>query len=245
MKNELLAKVLNKEANIAVIGLGYVGLPLAVSLAEAGFPTWGLDVDARKVESVNLGESYIPDVASDELTPLVQRGQISAAANYDAALEADVVIICVATPFSKFKDPDISHVVAAAEEIACRVQQGVLVVLDSTTYPGTTEEVILPHLVANGYCVGEDVFVAFSPECIDPGQRDYSLRNTPKVLGGATPNCLELAKALYEQIVETLVPVSSTKAAEMVKLLENTFRAVNIALVNEATMMCDKLGIDV
>jgi UDP-N-acetyl-D-mannosaminuronate dehydrogenase len=243
-KDTLLARIRDRSATVAVLGLGYVGLPLAVGFAQAGFRTLGLDVDADKVERLNAGESYIADVPASTVAALVRGGRLSAGTDFARLQECDAVSICVPTPLSKTHDPDLSYVVAAAESIAAHVHAGMLIVLESTTYPGTTEEIVVPRLLHNGLQVGTDVFVAFSPERIDPGRSDYTLANTPKVMGGVTPACLEVATALYGAVVERLVPVSSTQAAEMVKLLENTFRAVNIALVNEVLLMCDRLGLD-
>jgi UDP-N-acetyl-D-glucosamine dehydrogenase len=240
----LLEKIERREARVAVIGLGYVGLPLAVELARAGFRTVGVDVDGRKVEAINAGRSYIQDVAGDELAAQVAAGRLSATSDYGALAECDAVSVCVPTPLSKTHDPDLSYVIAAADALAETLHAGMLIVLESTTYPGTTEEVIVPRMLHNGLSVGRDVFVAFSPERIDPGRTDYTLRNTPKVIGGMTPACGQVAEALYGCVVERVVPVSSAAAAEMVKLLENTFRAVNIALVNEFLVMCDKLELD-
>ncbi len=245
MGEQLLAKISNRTARVSVIGLGYVGLPLAVEFAKAGLRVVGLDVDQHKVEQVWAGQSYIPDVSQAELDALVAEGLLTATTDYSMLAEADTISICVPTPLRKSKDPDISYIVAAAEGIARYNHPGQLVVLESTTYPGTTEEVILPRIMDNGYKVGQDFFLAFSPERVDPGNRRYGTRNTPKIIGGVTPRCLEIACALYQTAVETIVSVSSTRAAEMVKLLENTFRAVNIGLVNEIAIMCDKLGVDV
>jgi len=241
----LLEKIAAREAQVGVVGLGYVGLPLAVAFAEAGFSVTGLETDPDRVADVLAGRSYIPDVPSARLAPLVREGRLRATGDYAAVRHLDALSICVPTPLSKTRDPDISFIVAATEAIAAHGRAGQLVVLESTTYPGTTEEVVLPRLLRNGYRVGEDLFVAFSPERVDPGNPHYTIRNTPKVIAGITPTCLQVACALYACIVERLVPVSSTRAAEMVKLLENTFRAVNIALVNEVALMCDRLGLDV
>ena len=249
----LLERIERREAVVGVIGLGYVGLPLAVAFAEAGFRTVGIDVDEARVKSVVRGESYIADVPSTTLAALVARDEtkearLSAVADYGALEEADVAIVCVSTPLSKTKDPDLSHVVAATEEISSRLRPGMLVVLESTAYPGTTEEIILPRLQsANGRDLvpGRDFFLAFSPERIDPGRTDWTVRNTPKVIGGVTEQCLEVAKKLYEAAVQKVVPVSSPKVAEMAKLLENTFRATNVALVNEIAIICSRLGVDV
>lgn len=240
----LLEKIHQRTARVAVIGLGYVGLPLAVELARAGLPTLGIDVDPRKVETINAGQSHIQDVPAAEVAAQVSAERLKATTGFAALRECDVAIICVPTPLSKTHDPDLSYVLSAAEAVAEYVHPGMLIVLESTTYPGTTEEVLLPRVLRDGLTLGVDVFVAFSPERIDPGRKDYTLRNTPKVVGGCTPACLEVASALYATITERVVPVSSAGAAEMVKLLENTFRAVNIALVNEVMVMCDKLGLD-
>ena len=230
---------------MGVVGLGYVGLPLAVAFAEAGFDVTGVDVDADKVALLNRGESYVEDVAGEALHPLVDAGRLRASTDYATLAGVDTISICVPTPLRKTRDPDISYIINAADCIAHHGGTGKLVVLESTTYPGTTEEIILPRLVSNGDVVGENFFLAFSPERIDPGRTDYTVYSTPKVIGGMTPACLEVALALYGTIVETPVPVSSPAAAEMVKLLENTFRAVNIGLVNEVALMCDRLGLDV
>jgi UDP-N-acetyl-D-glucosamine dehydrogenase len=232
-------------ARIAIIGMGYVGLPLAVEFARSGFHVMGVDVNGRKMAALNAGQSYIPDIPSRTLAPLVTTGRLAGTTDYRVLREADAVSICVPTPLGKSKDPDISYIVAATEEIGRYAHQGMLVVLESTTYPGTTEEIILPRMIDNGMEVGTDFFLAFSPERVDPGNAVWVIRNTPKVMGGVTPACLEVALALYRHAVDTLIPVSSTQAAEMVKLLENTFRAVNIALVNEMAIMCDKLDVDV
>ncbi|GIK56038.1 MAG: nucleotide sugar dehydrogenase [Chloroflexi bacterium] len=245
VKAELLQKIADRQAKIAVIGMGYVGLPLMVAFAEAGFPVVGVDVDHQKVERLNRGESYIEDVTDDVLRPLLQKGLLWASSDYAAVAGVDAISICVPTPLRKTKDPDISYIINAADNIAAHDGAGKLIVLESTTYPGTTEEVILPRLAENGQQVGRDFFLAFSPERIDPGRSDYNVWTTPKVIGGMTPDCLEVSLALYGTIVEKPVPVSSPAAAEMVKLLENTFRAVNIGLVNEVALMCDKLGLNV
>jgi UDP-N-acetyl-D-glucosamine dehydrogenase len=244
-KQQLLDRLANRTARVGVIGMGYVGLPLAVEFAHAGYQVIGLDVLPDKVEMLNAGKSYIPDVPTETLAPLVESGHLRATTTYDDLTDADVVSICVPTPLRKTKDPDMSYVIAAADEVAKICHPGLLVVLESTTYPGTTDEVIVPRLVKNGLAVGKDVFVAFSPERVDPGNPTYGVYNTPKVVGGVTPACVETVTKLYEPAVDTVVPVSSTTTAEMVKLLENTFRAVNIGLVNEMAIMCARLGIDV
>jgi UDP-N-acetyl-D-glucosamine dehydrogenase len=244
-KQQLLDRLTNRTAKVGVIGMGYVGLPLAVEFAHAGYQVVGLDVLPDKVDMLNAGTSYIPDVPTETLAPLVESGHLCATTMYDDLTDADVISICVPTPLRKTKDPDMSYVIAAADEVAKICHPGLLVVLESTTYPGTTDEVIVPRLVKNGLEVGKNVFVAFSPERVDPGNPMYGVYNTPKVVGGVTPACVEAVTRLYEPAVETVVPVSSTATAEMVKLLENTFRAVNIGLVNEMAIMCARLGVDV
>jgi UDP-N-acetyl-D-glucosamine dehydrogenase len=245
MQKQLLAKIQDKTATLAVVGLGYVGLPLAVEFARAGLSVIGIEVDERKVEALRRGESYIPDVPGAAAAELVKRGALAATTDYGALREADAVSICVPTPLRKTRDPDMSYVVSAAERVAEFCHPGFLIVLESTTYPGTTEEIFLPQLHEKGFQIGEDVFVAFSPERIDPGNPRFGVRNTPKVVGGVTAACTEAAAALYRLAVDTVITVSSPRAAEMAKLLENTFRAVNIGLVNEMALMCAKLGVDV
>ena len=242
---ELKQRLERRDATIGVIGLGYVGLPLAVAFAKAGMPVIGVDADAGRASLIARGQSPIEDVPSDELAPLVRTGRLTVAEGVRALGGADAIIICVPTPLGKSKEPDISHIVAAADEVARILRPGQLVVLESTTYPGTTAEVLLPRFTPSGLAVGEQFFLAFSPERIDPGNRAYGLANIPKVVGGVTPACRELACALYGQIVERVVPVSSPEAAEMVKLFENIFRSVNIALVNELAIMCRRLGLSV
>lgn len=244
-KKSLINKFQNHQARIGIVGLGYVGLPLAVAFAEQGFEVVAVDIDPSKVQSINTGQSYIADVPSAQLEPLVRDGLLRASADYAQLAAVDAISICVPTPLRKTKDPDISFIIAAADQIAQQNGNGKLIVLESTTYPGSTEEIILPRLTRNGDTVGEDFFLAFSPERVDPGRTDYTIRTTPKVIGGITANCLEVALALYGEIVDQPIPVSSTGAAEMVKLLENTFRAVNIGLVNEIALMCNKLGLNV
>ncbi len=254
-KEILIQKFKRREAVIGIIGMGYVGLPAAVAFAEEGFTVIGIDVDNTKVAALNRGESYIEDVASTSLKPLVDSGKLRASTDYADLVSADAISICVPTPLRKTKDPDVSYIISAADSIvgaltahsqsAHSQSAGKLVVLESTTYPGTTDELILPRLKQNGDVVGEDFFLAFSPERIDPGRTDFTFRTTPKVIGGTTPDCVDVALALYSTVVEQPVPVSSTAAAEMVKLLENTFRAVNIGLVNEVAIMCDRLGLNV
>ena len=238
-------KLLRRTARTGVIGLGYVGLPLAVELARAGFTTLGLDLDARKVDAINRGESYIPDVPPRDVAKFRDEKRLSATTD-PAALEAlDTINICVPTPLRKTRDPDLSFVVSAVEMVAAHLRPGQLVILESTTYPGTTDEVVRPILEKRGLVAGKDFFLAFSPERVDPGNETWTTRNVPKVVGGLTPACTALAKTLYAASIERVVEVSSPKVAEMVKLLENTFRAVNIGLVNELALMCDRLGISV
>jgi len=244
-KDELLIKFENRSAVVGLIGLGYVGLPLAVEFGRAGFQVIGVDVDQRKVDALNAGRSYIPDVKSEDVETLHSAGRLLATIDYAELKTADAVSICVPTPLRKTRDPDMSYVISAAEKVAEIAHPGFLIVLESTTYPGTTEEILQPPLEAKGFTIGKDVFLAFSPERIDPGNTHYGVRNTPKVVGGATAACTEAAIALYATAIERVVPVSSMRAAEMVKLLENTFRAVNIGLVNEMALMCDKLDVDV
>jgi UDP-N-acetyl-D-glucosamine dehydrogenase len=242
-KLKAIEKINDKSARIVVVGIGYVGLPLVVEFARAGYQVTGYDKDAAKVQLLNAGESYIGDIASKDLQPLVKKGMLRASSDAAVIKDADCVVVCVPTPLNKTKDPDMRFIVSATEEIADHQHKDMLIVLESTTYPGTTREVLVPKLT-RGYEIGKDVFVAFSPERVDPANRHYNTRNTPKVIGGTSPSCLEVAQALYARIIETVVPVTSTDTAEMVKLLENTFRAVNIALVNEVAMMSRRLGID-
>lgn len=246
MSKEVLLKWIEaREAKIGVIGVGYVGLPLAVEFASEGYHVTGIDVSQGKVDLLNAGESYIIDVPSEDVAKLVERGTLTATTDFSVLGEMDALLICVPTPLRKTRDPDMSYIIAAADEVAKYSTPDTLIVLESTTYPGTTDELIVPRLVQNGFTVGEDVFICFSPERVDPGNTVYFTRNTPKVIGGVTPECVEVAAALYCKAIDQVVPVTSTQAAEMVKLLENTFRAVNIGLVNEMAIMCDKLGVNV
>jgi UDP-N-acetyl-D-glucosamine dehydrogenase len=240
----LLQKIADKSAHVVVMGIGYVGLPLVAEFARAGFRVTGLDKDPRKVESLGRGVSYIDDVPTADLEPYVKSGRLDASLDFSVLAKADAVIVCVPTPLNKTKDPDMQFIVAATDEIARYQHDGMVVVLESTTYPGTTSEVLVPQLTKGKFQIGQNVFIAFSPERVDPGNKVYKTKNTPKVLGGATPQCLEVSQALYSKIIDTVVPVSSTETAEMVKLLENTFRAVNIGLVNEVAIMSRRLGID-
>ena len=241
----LIERIQSRRATVGVVGLGYVGLPLAVEFARAGFTTVGIDLDARKVDAVNQGQSYIPDVPTAELAALVTAGRLRATTDFAAIAELDTVNICVPTPLRKTKDPDMSYIVSAVEAIAAHLHRGMLVILESTTYPGTTEELVKPMLEAGGMSAGVDFFLAFSPERVDPGNPTFNTHNVPKVVGGIGPESTETACALYATAIERVIPVGSPQVAEMVKLLENTFRAVNIGLVNEIALMCDRLGIDV
>ncbi len=241
----LREKIASRRARAGVVGLGYVGLPLAVEFARSGFRTTGIDLDDRKVAAIMEGRSYIPDVPTEDVAKLRQADRLDATTDFTAVAELDTINICVPTPLRKSKDPDMSYIVSAVESIARHLRPGVLVCLESTTYPGTTEEVVQPLLEATGLKAGKDFFLAFSPERVDPGNPTFQTHNVPKVVGGTTPACAELAAGLYGAAIETIVPVSSTRVAEMVKLLENTFRAVNIGLVNELALMCDRMNIDV
>ena len=241
---KLLQKFKDKTARVAVIGAGYVGLPFAVECAAAGFFTTALDLDSGKIDRINSGDSYIGDVSSAALQELVQSGKLTATTDSSVLGEVDGIIICVPTPLNKTKDPDVSLIMNAANALLPNLRAGQLVVLESTTYPGFTREMLGPHLETTGMRVGQDIFLAFSPERVDPGNPTYQTKNTPKVVGGITGRCAELTVALYSSFIDTIVPVSSCDAAEMVKLLENTFRAVNIGLVNEVALMCRKLDLD-
>ena len=241
----LLAKAEDRTALFGIVGLGYVGLPLAIEFANAGFRVLGFDVSHKVVDALNAGRSHIQDVPSAAVAAVVKSGKFAATADLARLNEPDAVSICVPTPLSKTKDPDVSYVLAATESVKRALRRGQLIVLESTTYPGTTRELMLPALEGTGLKVGEDFFLAFSPERVDPGNEKWNTRNTPKVVGGITPTCLDVALALYRPAIERLVPVSSTESAELVKILENTFRSVNIGLVNEMAIVCDKLGVDV
>ncbi|HVH54706.1 MAG TPA: nucleotide sugar dehydrogenase [Vicinamibacterales bacterium] len=241
----LLEKIQTRTARTGVVGLGYVGLPLAVELSKAGFHTTGIDLDERKIQAIAQGRSYIPDVTTSDVMELRRAGKLDATTDFAVVKELDTINICVPTPLRKTKDPDMSYIVSAVEAIAQHLHPGMLIILESTTYPGTTEEVVQPMLEATGLKAGQDFFLAFSPERVDPGNPTFQTHNVPKVVGGLTPTCSKLAAALYGSAIDTIVPVSSTRVAEMVKLLENTFRAVNIGLVNEIALMCDRMNIDV
>ena len=244
-KDELLEKLNQRSATVAVVGLGYVGLPLACALAEAGHRVVGIDLSVEKVEGVNAGRSHIEDVPPSQVRRLVDEGCLSATAEFAKAQKADAVIIAVPTPIDEFRVPDLSYVRSAAVSLANVVSRGALVVLESTTYPGTTEEIVVAAFADRGYRPGDDIFIGYSPERIDPGNRDWDISNTPKVVSGLTKACLELVVALYSSVAKSLVPVSNIRTAEIEKLFENIFRGVNIALVNEFQIICDAFGIDV
>jgi UDP-N-acetyl-D-glucosamine dehydrogenase len=243
--DDLIRKADTREALFGIVGLGYVGLPLAVELAKAGYRVLGYDISQRVVDGLNAGHSHIKDVHDDEFAAVVRSGHFQATTDASRLGEADAISICVPTPLSKFKDPDVSYIVAATEAVKKSLRKGQAIILESTTYPGTTREIMLPALESTGLKVGRDFFLAFSPERVDPGNPTYGTRNTPKVVGGITADCVRVSTALYAPAIDTLVPVSTTEAAELVKLLENTFRSVNIGLVNEMAIVCDKLGVDV
>jgi len=242
---QLSERIADKTARVGIIGLGYVGLPLAVEFAKAGFSVTGIDVIESKVERINAGDSYVQDVAPGDIARLVGAGKLRATADFSVIAELDTINICVPTPLRKTKDPDMSFIVSACQQIAKFVHPGLLVILESTTYPGTTDELVLPMLSSPGMQVGRDFFLCFSPERVDPGNPKFQTRNIPKVVGGATPACTQLGAYFYSQALENVVPVSSTQVAEMVKLLENTFRMINIGLVNELAMMCDRMAINI
>jgi UDP-N-acetyl-D-glucosamine dehydrogenase len=245
MDHGLYQKISTRSLHVAVIGLGYVGLPLATTFAEAGFEVTGIDVDPQKVDSANRGESYISDISSSTLQALITTQRLHFTTEYTVLDTVDAISICVPTPLSKTRDPDISYIISATQQVRDHLHSGQLIVLESTTYPGTTDEVVLPEFASTGLKVGIDFFLAFSPERIDPGNPSFDARNTPKIVGGMTKACTELAQAYYGAVIEKVVPVSSARVAEMAKLLENTFRAVNIGLVNEIAIMCEKLQINV
>jgi UDP-N-acetyl-D-glucosamine dehydrogenase len=242
---ELREKIDSRQAHVGVVGLGYVGLPLAVEFAEAGFSVVGIDIDASKVDSINRGESYVQDVPTSVLQPLVRQGKIRASTDFAEVANMDTVNICVPTPLRKTKDPDMSYIVNSCQEIAKHFHPGMLVILESTTYPGTTDELMLPMFEQTDLKVGEHFFLCFSPERVDPGNPKFQTKNIPKVVGGITRNCTEIGALFYSKALENVVPVSSTRVAEMVKLLENTFRMINIGLVNEIALMCDRMEINV
>ncbi|MBM3775918.1 MAG: nucleotide sugar dehydrogenase [Acidobacteria bacterium] len=245
IRARLEEKIRTRQARVGIVGLGYVGLPLAVEFARAGFEVTGIDVSAAKAARVNAADSYIGDIPSRILEPLVEAGKLRATTDFSVLDELDTVNICVPTPLRKTKDPDMSFIVSSCEEIARHFHAGMLVILESTTYPGTTDELVRPLLEQSGLTVGEDFFLCFSPERVDPGNPKFNTANIPKVVGGTTAACTELGRLFYSQALKTVVPVSSTQVAEMVKLLENTYRMINIGMVNEIAMMCDRMGIDV
>ncbi|HEY6074554.1 MAG TPA: nucleotide sugar dehydrogenase, partial [Anaerolineales bacterium] len=245
-KETLINSLREKKASVAILGLGYVGLPLAVVFGEAGFHVTGVDPDSRKVDALNRCVSYIPDVPTTAIEKLVKSGHLTATTDFSVLTGMDAVSICVPTPLRQTGDPDMSFIISATEELAKYMHKGMVVVLESTTYPGTTREVLLPRLGEDQHLrVGEDWFLAFSPERVDPGREDYTTLNTPKVIGGITPACSEVAAAWYQGAIQHIHSVSSAEAAEMAKLLENTFRMINIGLVNEMAVMCERLGVDV
>jgi len=246
MFTSLWRRIRNKKARIAVIGLGYVGLPLAVQKAKAGFKVIGIERKKERVDMVNAGESYLPDIVDDELEKVVKEGKLRATQDFAPVAKMDVISICVPTPLTKNKEPDTQYIESATDKIVPHLHRGQLIILECTTYPGTTEEIVLPKIEKGGLKVGKDVYLAYSPERIDPGSKNYHLSNTPKVVGGITPECSRLAKALYQKIIkEKIHIVSSPKIAEMEKLLENVFRSVNIALVDELTILCHRMGINI
>ena len=245
-RQELENKIRDRSAKIVILGLGYVGLPLATIFAEAGFSVIGVEPQKSKVDLLMKGESYVQDVPSEKLARLIERGVLQATTDFSVIKGADAVSICVPTPLRKTGDPDLSYILDATDELAKYMHPGIVVVLESTTYPGTTREILLPKLTEDsGLSVGEDFYLAFSPERVDPGREDWTTYNTPKVIGGITADCSEIASLWYQQALETVVSVSSAESAEMAKLLENTFRMINIGLVNEMAIMCDRLGLDV
>jgi UDP-N-acetyl-D-glucosamine dehydrogenase len=238
-------KIVSRRARVGIVGLGYVGLPLAVEFAKAGFSVTGIDLHAGKTERVNAGESYVGDIPSAVLSKVVQEGKLRATTDFGAVRDLDTINICVPTPLRKTKDPDMSYIVSSCEEILKHLHAGMLIILESTTYPGTTDELLLPMFEKSGLRVGQDFFLCFSPERVDPGNPKYQTANIPKVVGGTTAACTEMGRLFYSQALASVVPVSSTQVAEMVKLLENTFRMINIGLVNEMALMCDRMGINV
>jgi UDP-N-acetyl-D-glucosamine dehydrogenase len=240
----LREKLEARTARVSVVGLGYVGLSLAVELAKAGIVVRGVDLDLERVSLLNRGETYLVDVPAETLAPLVASGRLSGSTSFEEASGSDAVIICVPTPLRKSKEPDISYILSAVESLLPYLHPGQLMVLESTTYPGTTEEVVLPRLQQNGLVIGSDFFLAFSPERVDPGNKKHTTATIPKVVGGVTPACTALAAALYRQVTKTVFEASSPRVAETAKLLENTFRSVNIALANELAFACRKIGVD-
>ena len=245
MVSPLLDRIHKREAKVGVVGLGYVGLPLGMAFADAGFPVTGLDIDTRKIEKVTKGESYIKHIPSEPLRTLTEAGKLKASNDFSKVAELDCVVICVPTPLTKEREPDMSYIVKTGEALAPYVRKGQLFVLESTTYPGTTDEVLKPILEKNGLKAGVDFHLAFSPEREDPGNKSFNTKTIPKIVGGYSPSCLEVAEALYGSALKEIVPVSSTRVAELAKLMENIFRCVNIAMVNEMKMLCDRMNLDV
>jgi len=245
MKNNLQNKINDKSALIGIIGLGYVGLPLAVEFANNNFTVIGIDVNKNRVDQINQGDNYIGDVSDKNLSQLVDTNRLSATSDFSILEKVDAAIICVPTPLNKLKDPDVSYILNVLKQLSKYVHSGMLISLESTTYPGTTRELILPALEKKGWTVGIDFYLCFSPERVDPGNEKYQIKNTPKIVGGITENCTKYGKMLYESTIDIVVPVSSPESAETVKLLENTFRSINIGLANEVAIMCEKLGVDV
>ena len=246
IRRGIIQRLKDRTAKVAVLGLGYVGLPLATVFAEAGYQVTGIDPLEEKVTAIQGGKSYIQDVTDEQVASLVEAGRLKATADFSVLADADAVSICVPTPLRKTGDPDLSYIVSATESVAKYLHKEMVIVLESSTYPGTTRELVLPRLEeTSGLKAGEDFFLAFSPERVDPGRKDWTTQNTPKVVGGITPACCEVATTWYSQALQTVVPVSSSEVAEMAKLLENTFRMINIAMVNELAVMCDRLGVDV
>ncbi len=245
MKEGILDRIRTRDALVGVVGLGYVGLPLSMVFAESGFTVAGFDVDANLVATLNDGRSHIEGVADKSIADRIAQGVFTASNNFDSLVDCDVIIICVPTPLRKTRDPDMAFVIQATQEVASRLRPSQLVVLESTSYPGTTRDLLVPLAEAHGLVVGLDVFLAFSPERVDPGRSDWTTKNTPKVVGGITPSCLDVAVELYESVLDTVVPVSSPEVAELTKIYENTFRSVNIGLANELLLICDRLGLDV
>ncbi len=244
MSINLNERISDKSAEIGIIGLGYVGLPLAYEFASSGFNVTGIDIDEKRVNSLNLGENYIRDVNDNKFRKLVHSKKIKATKDFSCIKDLHTISICVPTPLNKLKDPDMSYIDSALDQIVQYLHKDLLIILESTTYPGSTREVVLPKLQSSDYKIGQDIFLCFSPERVDPGNQTYTISNTPKVIGGVTEKCTELGKSLYEQIVHEVITVSSPESAEMVKLLENTFRSINIGLANEIAIMCEKLGIN-
>src|SRR4051812_17658595 len=245
IKDELIQKIQSHKATIGVVGLGYVGLPLVLRFAEEHFPVIGFDVDPIKIGKLNTGESYIRHIPATRLQDLIKRKQFEATSDFDRLREADCIIVCVPTPLTAKKDPDLQYIEKTADAVLKTLRKGQVVSLESTTYPGTTDEILLERFRATGLEVGKDYFLVFSPEREDPGNAKFSTRTIPKVVGGTTPACLEVGKTLYSQVIDRVVPVSSTRAAELVKLLENIYRSVNIALVNELKLLCERMDIDI